>query len=408
MILVFLIYSSLASASMKSAHSTNAPERQIVRYFDRSALNPCRTMLPWSPASNLNSDKCNILAPLDQLQEKIFSKKIKDQASRLHSILEGLGDAFEAKAPVIALDRSNLKARGMITAKLNGHSFQLAAEISPEGTIEYVIPSAGTALHEINFDGPNNCLSITMNPKDWTSHIGWITSETPCNLPHDRAGSFILEVADTLNHLHRVRESHLSDMATVNCNQNPDSGTAPLGFLRVLKKGSTWYENFGFQPSEYDVDDYELHKRGLNEIALDAVSKRIRDVLMKSDHANVATPEYQFLVNCHAEIAKVSQLAREFKKAVHSKKHRLSEFVTWVWEKKCEDFQDITKVLFNDSSAFHNSKSECSATTLSPLERLKFPWMGDYWRFRKASLRMKKVYQSECPKNLSGEWMSTD
>ena len=90
----------------------------------------------------------------------------------------------------------------------------------------------------------------------------------------DMSGSFVLNLANTLNDLLEVDVAILEDDSRLHlCNSN-----VSLKILNLLKYGKTWYERAG----KYQLDDKEIYKRA--ELVGEMTVKQLYDALLEIDN----------------------------------------------------------------------------------------------------------------------------
>ena len=127
------------------------------------------------------------------------------------------------------------------------------------------------------------CLHLVLYEKSSIIHgdVYYVNSNTSvCQIPLNRGGTWLLELAQSLFCKFEVQVSSLEDASRVLCNRN--KRLARLAMIRIYAGKRSWYENFGYQIDfstlNFGPEEYDHFISTLINLPMDAVTKEISQI----------------------------------------------------------------------------------------------------------------------------------
>lgn len=121
-----------------------------------------------------------------------------------------------------------------------------------------------------------------------------------------------------------VESIYLTDVSTIQCHNE----SILLGFLRLLEKGKTWYQEYGFKPS-IDGCKFQTNLSFFKNYKLDDLLKiletkcKIEDTLLKI----------------------IASSIEEFKKIYSTEeKHILGSYLVWLYRSDCIKYNKVLNI----------------------------------------------------------------
>jgi hypothetical protein len=239
-------------------------------------------------------------------------------------------------------------------------------------------------LHGVNKVGKHDsptCLSLAIN--DSSMEIAWLgVASTACPIPREveKAGNFLLRLAEAIAQKLALRSIRLNDMAEI---FTAEGQGISLAALRIFAGEPTWYESKGFEYTDYPQDREQLRDFPMKNILeplkemvenkLVVLSEVKQNLIIKKKHSLLNTlPEfYDKEVPLHFEL--LEYLVQQYSQAhpnIDKAQIKAGPFFTWLWKENSDDYAMIFNFLFMSNNNIWPSQAMWPKV-------MKFPWNAE-------------------------------
>lgn len=191
-----------------------------------------------------------------------------------------------------------------------------------------------------------DCLFLVANVENKTAKLDLVNAKPAgCPIPSERRGTFLMEFSDELIKQLGMKKSSLVDASEIECKKS-DKSTI-FSFLRIMQKGSTWYEGFGYKPIDTAYNKNVEYLRNIPVVILvDVMEKSKAGITQRASLGTKSEQESykEYLTSFDSRLEVLKTKIAEFSTKTDSK--NLANFLSWLWDNNCSDYIEVKEFLF--------------------------------------------------------------
>jgi len=152
----------------------------------------------------------------------------------------------------------------------------------------------------------------------------------------EHLGTFLLQFAIDVMTKYGVESISLTDVSTIQCHNE----SIQLGFLRLLEKGKTWYQEYGFEP-RVDARKFQTKLSFFKNYKLDNLLKILETKYKYLKSVLLCARACSTLLEI---IAIIQESIEEFKKGHTETEHILGSYLVWLYRSDCIKYNKVLNI----------------------------------------------------------------